>query len=69
MKKNVDLGRNKDMDTEIKDPVWDSLTYEEKNHLLYERQKHMLDEFLNHGAISQEQHDKSLHDLTEKMKK
>ena len=49
------------------DAAWDSLTYEEKNRLLYERQKHMLDEFLEHGAISQEQHDKSLHDLTEKM--
>ena len=49
------------------DAAWDSLTYEEKNRLLYERQKHMLDEFLEHGAISQEQHDKSLHDLIEKM--
>jgi len=27
----------------------------------------MLDMFLEHGAITQEQHDKSLHDLTEKM--
>jgi hypothetical protein len=26
----------------------------------------MLDEFLERGAISKEQHDKSLHDLTEK---
>ena len=51
------------------DAAWDSLTYEEKNKLLYERQKHLLDEFLEHGAISREQHDKSLHDLTEKMKK
>ena len=29
--------------------------------------KGMLDSFLDHGAISQAQHDKSLHDLTEKM--
>ena len=50
------------------DTAWDSLTYEEKNHLLYERQKHMLEEFLERGAISQQQYDKSLHDLTEKMK-
>ena len=55
------------MNTQIKDPAWDSLTYEEKNKLLYDRQKTMLDEFLEHGAISREQHDKSLHDLTEKM--
>ena len=27
----------------------------------------MLDLFLAHGAITQAQHDKSLHDLTEKM--
>ena len=27
----------------------------------------MLDMFLEHGAITQAQHDKSLHDLTEKM--
>ena len=48
------------------DTVWDSLSYEEKNHLLFERQKHMLAEFLEKGAISQQQYDKSLHDLTEK---
>lgn len=47
------------------EPLWDSLSYEEKNHLLFERQKHMLAEFLEKGAISQQQYDKSLHDLTE----
>ena len=46
---------------------WEGLTYEEKNHELFLRQKALLDEFLEHGAISQAQHDKSLHDLTEKM--
>ena len=46
---------------------WEELTYEEKNHELFLRQKALLDEFLEHGAISQAQHDKSLHDLTEKM--
>ena len=50
------------------DTVWDSLTYEEKNKLLYERQKKMLEEFLEKGAISKAQYDKSLHDLTEKMR-
>ena len=46
---------------------WASLSYEEKNHQLFLKQKAMLDDFLEHGAISQAQHDKSLHDLTEKM--
>lgn len=50
------------------DTVWDSLSYEEKNSLLFERQKKMLAEFLEKGAISKAQYDKSLHDLTEKMK-
>ena len=46
---------------------WDKLTHEQKNHQLYLKQKAMLDIFLEHGALSQAQHDKSLHDLTEKM--
>ena len=46
---------------------WDKLTHEQKNHQLYLKQKIMLDMFLDRGAISQAQHDKSLHDLTEKM--
>lgn len=53
------------MDVESKE--WAALSYEEKNHQLYLRQKAMLNSFLEHGAISQAQHDKSLHDLTEKM--
>lgn len=53
------------METENK--PWEELSYEEKNHELFLRQKALLDEFLEHGAISQEQHDKSLHDLTKKM--
>lgn len=55
----------------IKDPVvdkeWADLTYAQKNHELYLKQKRTLDMFLEHGAISQSQHDKSLHDLMEKM--
>ena len=46
---------------------WTSLSYEEKNKLLFLRQKKLLDLFLERGAISKEQHDKSLHDLVEKM--
>lgn len=45
---------------------WSSLSYEEKNRILFQRQKKTLDMFLERGAISQAQHDKSLHDLIEK---
>ena len=55
------------MPTDISDPAWDSLSYEEKNKLLFERQKQMLEEFLERNAISKEQYEKSLHDLMEKM--
>ena len=55
------------MPTDISDNAWDHLTHAEKNHQLYLKQKQMLDMFLERGAISQAQHDKSLHDLTEKM--
>ena len=47
--------------------IWDQLSYQEKNHQLYIRQKEMLALFLQKRAISQEQYEKSLHDLTEKM--
>ena len=46
---------------------WASLSHEEKNQRLFLRQKETLDLFLERGAISQAQHDKSLHDLTVKM--
>ena len=46
---------------------WDHMTHAEKNHQLYLKQKQMLGIFLERGAISQVQHDKSLHDLKEKM--
>jgi len=47
--------------------AWSVLTYEEKNRVLFQQQKKTLDLFLERRAISQEQHDKSLHDLIEKM--
>ncbi|MBR4743031.1 MAG: hypothetical protein IK082_02425 [Oscillospiraceae bacterium] len=50
------------------DPDWEKLSYSDKNRELYLRQKALLDLFLEKKAISQAQHDKSLHDLTEKMK-
>lgn len=53
--------------TDLEKANYSSLSYEEKNRLLFLRQKKTLEMFLERGAISQEQHDKSLHDLTEKM--
>ena len=55
------------MDINIENKDWSALTYEEKNRMLFLRQKKTLDMFLERGAISQAQHDKSLHDLIEKM--
>ena len=46
---------------------WDKLSPEEKRVQLYLKQKKMLEDFLEHGAISQPQFDKSFGDLTEKM--
>ena len=57
-----------DFTTPQSEQRWDSLSYEEKNRLLYECQKALLDLFLEKKAISQAQHDKSLLDLTVKMK-
>ena len=45
----------------------DDDSYSEKNHLLYLKQKELLETFQEKGAISRAQYEKSLHDLTEKM--
>lgn len=55
------------MTTEHMGLPWNSLSYAEKNRMLYEWQKELLKEFLKRGAISKAQYEKSLHDLTEKM--
>ena len=57
----MDFGRNE------QDRSWSGLSYESKNRELYLRQKQTLDLFLERGAISKAQHDRSLHDLTVKM--
>ena len=57
----------KQNEVDLENVDWSSFTHEEKNRLLFLRQKKLLEEFLNRGAISQAQHDKSLHDLIEKM--
>ena len=45
----------------------EQMTAEEKKRSLYLRQKELLDIFLEHGAISRAQYEKSLGDLTVKM--
>ena len=55
------------MDFSHSNNTWDSLTPEEKNHQLFLNQKALLDSFLECGAITRAQHDKSLHDLRDKM--
>ena len=50
-----------------RDNPFENLTPEEKKRRLYETQKQTLDLFLERGAISRAQYDKSLSDLTEKM--
>ena len=55
------------MDFTHDDQNWNRLTYKENNHQLFLKQKAVLDKFMERGAISKAQHDKSLHDLMEKM--
>ena len=55
------------MDIKTENQENTSMTFAEKKHFLYLKQKAMLDTFLAHGAITQAEHDKSLHDLTVKM--
>ena len=52
------------MDT--KETTWEMLSYEEKNHQLFVKQKELLELFLTKRAISRKQYEKSLHDLMEK---
>ena len=47
-------------------PEEQKMTPEEKKKDLYDRQVDTLKKFLERNAISQQQYDKSLHDLTEK---
>ena len=54
------------VDTDFEKREWETLTYEEKNRLLFLRQKRLLDMFLERNAISKAQYE-SLHDLTSKM--
>lgn len=46
---------------------WSNLPPEEKKRKLFQKQKELLDTFRSTNAITQDQYDKSLHDLREKM--
>lgn len=46
---------------------WDGLSPEEKKRQLYHKQKALLDTFLQTKAITRQQYEKSLGDLTVKM--
>ena len=39
------------MDSKTGDNKWDSMTYEEKNRLLFEKEEALLRQFLEKGAI------------------
>ena len=56
------------MEQEIQQMPLAQMTPEEKKHYLFLNQKKTLDLFLERGAISQAQYDKSLVDLREKMR-
>ena len=60
-------GVNDEMDAKVDNQTLEHLTYEEKNYQLFLRGKELLACFSAHAAISQEQYDKSLHDLIEKI--
>ena len=55
------------MNNKTENQEYSTMTLAEKNHFLYLKQKAMLDTFLATGAITQDEHDKSLLDLTVKM--
>ena len=55
------------MEGETARNAWATLTHAEKNQMLFLQQKELLATFLEKAAISKEQSEKSLHDLTEKM--
>ena len=56
------------MNPDDKSP-YESLSREEKLKKLFEQQKHVLDCFLERGALSRADYEKSLQGLNDKMKK
>lgn len=59
--------RGYDMENVNDNEGWSKLPPEEKKRRLFLKQKELLDTFREHNAISQDQYDKSLNDLREKM--
>ncbi len=55
------------MDYTIEENITAGMSLEETRRRLFEKQRAMLDLFLQKGAISRAQHDRSLGDLREKM--
>ena len=55
------------MDFSFDMSAWEALSYREKNHELYRKQKRMLDTFLEHGAITRLQHDQGIRALAQGM--
>ena len=51
----------------IDDSGWEKMTQEEKKRVLFQKQKEVLDDFLERGAITKAQYDKSLGDMKKKM--
>ena len=51
----------------IDNKAWADMSHAEKNHQIFLQQKETLDTFLERGAISKAQYDKSLNDLRNKM--
>jgi hypothetical protein len=52
---------------DIDNKAWSDMSRAEKNHQIFLQQKETLDTFLERGAISKAQYDKSLNDLRSKM--
>ena len=51
----------------VDDSGWEKLTQEEKKRVLFQKQREVLDDFLERGAITKAQYDKSLGDMKKKM--
>ena len=56
----------KDIGVDMRINEWEQLSYKEKNYELFLKQTRLLKEFLERGAISRAQYEKSLHELIEK---
>lgn len=66
--KFMSLHRKQQRKMMIMDTTWKSfLSHDEKNRILFNRQKALLDLFLRNGAITKREHDSLTSDMAEKM--